>query len=228
MLDGTNILPIGALARQRHLVPVRAGDDIPRHYCVIQGEAGPVCVAYGHLPVGAVLLVRQSFDPGSKTVAAMQSFIFDDPMHSMWSHVAIVGEGLRVWDIMPDEHVREQSMGEFLSECDLLAARALKGVFFDPDDLQRHIVEQRGSTYPNLSQPHFVQAFLAMMMKGRQPPRFNSGELVCSTFVDRILRVASRIEILPDDRPPLALPGHFARSSAFVDVPLSDCAFRLD
>ena len=158
----------------------------------------------------------------------MQSFVFDDELHSLWSHVGIMGGDGRVWDIMPDQMVRRLAFADFISDVDLLAVRSLRGAPLDADLLQAHIEDQSHCDYPSFAQAGTIMAFIRMMSRQRLAQiRFRQNELICSTFVDRILRLAANREILPEDRPPLVLPGHFARSTAFVDVPMVDRVFRL-
>ncbi len=202
MLDAGSILPIGAI-----LVGTR---DVP-------GSEGLIGLRR------CVLIAL-----GGKSVSTMQSFVFDDELHSLWSHVAIMGGDDNVWDIMPDKMVRRLTFADFVRDVDLLAVRCLRGKPFDADDLQAHILDQARCDYPSFARPGTVLAFVRMMSRrSLAEVRFKQNELICSTFVDRILRLAASREILPDDRPPLVLPGHFARSSAFEDVPMVDRMRRL-
>lgn len=224
MLSAKSILPLGAVLGGRTAAVSLSADEIDGPFCVFEMSDASYVIRYGHIEPGCVLLTRPAFDAGSKVIASFQSFIFDEEIQSMWSHVAIMGTGHLVWDIMPDLNVRRLSMGEFLQGTDFLAVRRLKRPGFDDAALQAHIEDQRRAAYPSLRDIRVVNQFLKMMTKGQVAPlSLRPTEFVCSTFVDRILRMASNSEILPEDRPALALPGHFARSSAFEDVAMSDC-----
>lgn len=196
--------------------------------CVMAGSGGCFEIDYSHVPVGSVLLTRSHFASGGKTVSAVQSFVFDDELHSLWSHVGIMGADDHVWDIMPDKMVRRLAFADFIRDADLLAVRRLNGAPLDAKVLQDHIEDQAHCDYPSFAQAGTILAFVRMMSSRRVGElRFRQNELICSTFVDRILRLAADREILPEDRPPLVLPGHFARSGAFSDVPMIDRVFRL-
>ena len=197
-------------------------------HCIFHREPAAFLLNYGHIPPGSVLLVRSLFDAGGKSVSALQSFIFEEEIHSLWSHVGIVDTHHRVWDIMPALMVRQLSFSEFLEGVDLLAVRSLEVALSDGWLLQAHIEDQAQSQYPSFAQADVIAAFIKMMVRSDTLPiRFQHNELICSTFVDRILRLVSGSEILPDDRPPLVLPAHFARSTAFRDVPMADRICRI-
>jgi hypothetical protein len=223
VLSAESILPLGAVLSGHAAVPSLSADEIDEPFCVLETATASYVIRYGHIEPGSVLLTRPAFDAGSKLIAGFQSFIFDDEIHSMWSHVAIMGAGQMIWDIMPDLNVRNLSMKDFLQNADFLAVRRLRKPGFDEAVLQAHIEDQRHAAYPSLQDIRVVNQFLKMMAKGQVVPlSLRPTEFVCSTFVDRILRMASNSEILPEDRPALALPGHFARSTAFEDVVMND------
>jgi hypothetical protein len=227
VLQSDAILPLGLILGGRREVPLREAPPSSRH-CIFYREPAAFLLSYGHIPPGSILLVRSLFDAGGKSVSALQSFIFEEEIHSLWSHVGIVDTEHRVWDIMPGLMVRQLSFAQFLDGVDLLAVRSLESALFDDGRLQAHIEDQAQSQYPSFAQTDVIAAFIRMMARSDVLPiRFQHDELICSTFVDRILRLVSNTEILPDDRPPLVLPGHFARSTAFRDVPMADRIYRI-
>lgn len=227
MLDVLSILPIGAILGGTQYVPACESLTGLRS-CILTGAGGSFQIDYSHVAPGSVLLTRGLFALGGKSVSTVQSFIFDDELHSLWSHVGIMGADGWVWDIMPDQMVRRVAFADFIRDVDLLAVRSLLGEPLDSDLLQAHIVDQSRCDYPSFAQAGTIMAFIRMMAARRMTEiRFKPNELICSTFVDRILRLAANREILPDDRPPLVLPGHFARSTAFADVPMVDRVCRL-
>ncbi len=227
MIEAASILPLGAIVAGAHAVPTGdIGTGLRR--CILTGTGGTFQIDYSHVAAGSVLLTRSLFALGGKTVSTVQSFVFDDPLHSLWSHVGIMGGDGYVWDIMPDQMVRRLTFQDFVRDVDLLAIRSLRGAALDADLLQAHVEDQAHCDYPSFAHAATILAFVRMMGGRRLADiRFKPNELICSTFVDRILRLAADREILPDDRPPLVLPGHFARSTAFADVSMVDRVFRL-
>ncbi len=179
---------------------------------------------------GSIILVRREKAVAGQFIALVQSRHFENPLHSMWSHIGIMGLGGQVWDIMPGKHVRQISFPEFLDRADYLAVREL-----DPrvaglklDRLFRVLHDQAGVEYPNFLDPKTVYHHYSSVIKGIRPETMDIEQMVCSQFVHRILTEVFECELFPQDRPLFVLPGHFARSTAFVDMDWNQCMYRVD
>jgi hypothetical protein len=137
--------------------------------------------------------------------------------------------GRLIWDTNPGAHVQSRTLSAFAADTDFLHARTVRGAQWDLDVLREVLTEQSRSVYPQFAKRKVVRYFLDYMAgHSIEPPPFNPDELICSTFVDRVIRETLSIEPFPEDAPPLALPGHFARTSAMECMPLATCVYRLE
>lgn len=177
---------------------------------------------------GTILLTRPMFGVGAKAIASYQSLVFSSDKVSCWSHVAIVGADGFVWDANPGLDIMARSLSEFLEGVDILHARRVRGREWDLRLLDDVIREQSRATYPQLADRDVTRYLLSYMAGRAEPVPFDRNELICSSFVDRVVREALSIEPFPEDAPPLALPGHFAQSGAFECIRLASNVFRVE
>ena len=175
---------------------------------------------------GSIILTRSFSEIGSKAIASYQALLFDNEHHSQWSHIAILDSKQNVWDINPSKNVQCRTISGFLDGVDKFHVRNVNRIV-NAELLDEIIAEQADAKYPALERADFIRYFLdtMLMVHGKKPmvnkiPPISGAELICSMYVDRIIREAFWIEPLPESKPPLALPGHFASSSAFdcVDI----------
>jgi hypothetical protein len=145
----------------------------------------------------------------------------------MWSHVAIMGADGHVWDLMPSIDVRRLPFETFISNSYYVAARRFKHVPIDPDILRRKIAEQSHASYAHFT-PQFLNAILrSFAHRDTAELKLNRGELLCSSYVDRILGNTIDRDPLDDLVVGYPLPAHFALSDNFSDVLLRNKFFRL-
>jgi hypothetical protein len=178
-------------------------------------------------PPGTVLLTSSPQTPGGKLIARVQDQIFDNEDVAMWSHVALVDSLGLVWEANPDRHITSCSLPEFFRKNVAVHGRRLSERSVDAERLDAIIAEQRFARYPQLADIHVLRYFVnAMRRSGKSVDlNFAPNELICSSFIHRVLMLTCGFEPFPDV--PLALPGHFAESGVFECLDFRSAAFRL-
>ncbi|OCJ02980.1 hypothetical protein A6U86_31755 [Rhizobium sp. AC27/96] len=191
--------------------------DLGKDHCLLDIEYREVVFDFGSVVPGSIILTRNNIS----AVPKFQTLVTRASEARRWSHVAIMGNGGQVWDIMPNKHVRTQTFDQFLKDVDSFAIRRLR-LPVDSDVLEGSLHKFSKAKYSVMGAVELA----TLRKKGVPVENLPPEELVCSTFVNRVLFDALDTEVI-EMNVPIIWPSHFAESSLFEDVDLSDCFFFL-
>lgn len=186
-------------------------------------RAGRVfCLSGWQLKPGDVFLTKNAVRPskGSHYIAAYQA-LFHQPHQSQWTHVSIYeGDGI-IWDAMPNQHIRKITVTQLMRECSHLEVFRLVVPQISANRLQDGLIKFSEDSY------HFdvdlrarlldrVRYFVDNDYRGVLP---SEKVVVCSTWVQKVLRYASQTGVLADVYVPI--PSDFAAHGDFAPVQLT-------
>lgn len=190
------------------------GELGPEHCLIIANHRELVLDSIEIVP-GSIILTRNN----GSVVPVIQTVKNRNSQTSRWSHVAIMGAGGRVWDIMPSQNVRVQKLSEFLVNVDSFAVRIPERPV-NSDALEKSLRKFSKAKYSPIS----IIELKILRQKGVPVDHLPPEELVCSTFVNHVLVDTLGVDVVAGSVPKI-WPYHFAESPHFTDIDISDCFF---
>ena len=136
-----------------------------------------------------------------------------------WSHVGIYNGRGYIWDANPSVNVQERAVGDFLVARRTVAVLRPNAAAISEEDLYGVLREFVGSRYDVMAHKEML---IRRVFEQWTPESFKIEEvsnlLICTTFVERVLRHAFLIQPFKDVI--LPLPADFMTSKHFSSIPL--------
>jgi hypothetical protein len=184
------------------------GDILLSGPFVGQERFGPTGISAAH----AVIFYQRQLDP----VLA----------HHRWWHVGVYNGCGAIVEALPFRHVVHTPVGQWAAEKPSVHRLRLKGFQTDPDRLSHVFGDLENSSYQINTQIMKLLAMRLARTAGINRPLadgYNGEALICSVFVERVLRHAAQREVFRDVE--IVTPRDFAAHRDFESMPTFWCRY---
>ena len=157
-------------------------------------------------------------------VAIYQGAILPGKDAAKWNHVGVYDGTGFIWDANPHVHVQERSVGDYLLGKDEIAIVRVKEFAISSTELIGLLGDVAQTSYDMTSYAGLLswRLMASALVYGndlRQAVDNDAPAVICSTFLERVLRHATAGQVFPDT--PIVVPADYAVSTRFTHVPVA-------